>query len=383
VSFDKVPSQKGAAIHIAAFANELRKLGELDLITLDGRLPDDTTPPAPGHHPLRVRGPTPIAQAMHFRAQLAEWWRDRPAVDVVHVRSIFEGYPIARRKTQLCKRFVYEVNGLPSIELKYHYPAVAEDTDLLVKLTTQEDTCLAAADAVMTPSEVTARLLVERGVPRSKIHVIPNGVDTDLFSYQTPRPWAETGEGRGLRWLYSGTLTAWQGILHAIEALRLYRRDAPATLTIVGPAKKRQRRELLDHCASLELTDAVTFLEPVSQEALAALHHQHDVVLAPLLANDRNLVQGCCPLKVIEAMSSGTPLVASDLEVVRSLTGEHAQLVRPGSAKAIKDGVLALATDSYRRAVMSRGARQRVEREFTWRRAQDSLRALYEDLLST
>ena len=50
-------------------------------------------------------------------------------VDVVHVRSIYEGYPLAKRKKDVCDFFVHEVNGLPSIELKYHYPEVDEDDE--------------------------------------------------------------------------------------------------------------------------------------------------------------------------------------------------------------------------------------------------------------
>ena len=70
-------------------------------------------------------------------------------------------------------------------------------------------------------------------------------------------------------------------------------------------------------------------------------------MLAPLTPGDRNLLQGCCPLKVLEAMASGTPLVASDLPVVRELARAEvdAVLVRPGSAKAIKDAVFRLADD--------------------------------------
>ena len=112
-----------------------------------------------------------------------------------------------------------------------------------------------------------------------------------------------------------------------------------------------------------------------------ALHHSADVVVAPLTRNDRNLVQGCCPLKVLEAMACGTPLIASDLPVVRELVSDNeAILVRAGSGKAIKDGMLRLRANTELGTRLSRAARERVEREFSWSRAQSSLIKAYEEM---
>ena len=83
-------------------------------------------------------------------------------------------------------------------------------------------------------------------------------------------------------------------------------------------------------------------------------------------------------------MASGTPLIASDLEVVRELCTDdvEALLVRPGSGKTIKDGMLRLRADPDLGVILSRAARERVEREFAWSRARGELVAAYEELLS-
>ncbi len=383
-SFDRFPAPKGAAVHIRAFVEALGgAFGRVDLLALrDG----STAGPAGDalgegitFHPLEARGPDLVAQALDFRAQLAAWWRGRARADVVHVRSIFEGYPLARHKERLTRHLVYEVNGLPSIELKYHHPGVAEDVELLRKLRAQEYYCLKRADLVVTPSAVTAEHLVGRGVEQERLRVIPNGVDPALFSWQPPRPWGE----RPVRLLYSGTMTAWQGVHHAIAACRLLRREFPTTLTLVGPLRRNTRRELLEACGELVAEGAVEVLDALPQAELARLHHACDVALVPLPVNDRNTVQGCCPLKLVEAMAAGTPVIASDLPVVRALAepGEHALLVRPGSALAIADAVRALRTDARLGPQLSTRARARVERDFTWARAQEALVAAYEETL--
>ena len=139
-------------------------------------------------------------------------------------------------------------------------------------------------------------------------------------------------------------------------------------------------REQHDHDDAREFVDAVagTFGLILFLVTLAG------VVVAPLLANDRNTVQGCCPLKVLEAMASGVPLIASDLPVVRALArdGEHALLVRPGSGKAIKDAMLRLGAEPGLRTQLADAARRRIESMFTWRRSGAALVELYREMLT-
>ncbi|WAM26236.1 glycosyltransferase family 4 protein [Myxococcus sp. NMCA1] len=384
-SFDRFPSPKGAAVHIRAFVESLgAAFGRVDLVALRDNPTAPTGPLALAegvtYHPLESRGKDLMAQALSFRSHLAAWWRERPRASVVHVRSIFEGYPVACRKEALTDALVFEVNGLPSIELKYHYPDVADDAELLRKLVAQEDVCLSRADLVVTPSEVTAEYLVTtRGVDASRVRVIPNGADLEVFRYAPPRP---LEPGRPVRLLYSGTMTSWQGVHHAIEACRLLRRDMPTVLTLVGPLRRHTRRALMDRCGDLLLEGAVELLEPLPQAELAALHHACDVVLVPLPFNDRNCVQGCCPLKLLEAMATGTPVVASNLPVVSTLAApDEVMLIRPGSAKAIAEAVKALREDPTLGPAMSAKARARVERDFPWSRAGEALVSAYEERL--
>jgi glycosyltransferase involved in cell wall biosynthesis len=439
VVFDRFPAPKGAAIHIAAFARALgAAFGPLELVTIGGSPADEEVPGAiraplpPGvlHTPLPAPGRTVIDRAMAFRSHFGVWRQGRK-FPIVHFRSIFEGYPLARHKSQVCDKLVFEVNGLPSIELKYHYPAVAEDRDLIGKLVAQEQCCIEAADLIVTVSDVTANHLIARGADPARIRVIPNGVDLSIFKYRSPAAWMGQitrtgidslspvlrgegwgegrfadvrtppekpltlplspeyrGEGTGelpapIRLLYSGTLASWQGADRAVEALALLRRALPATLTLIGPASRGRKDDLLRLADTLAVSAHVRLLDPLPQPALAAVHHEHDVALAPLLCNDRNIMQGCCPLKILEAMAAGTPVIASDLPVVRALAENEreALLVKPGSAKAIKDAVLRLAVDPELGQKLSTAARARVECGFTWEIGSDSLVNAYRELL--
>lgn len=386
LSYDRFPAPKGAAVHIDAFARALAQaFGDIHLTTVASREVQSTQSTSEKrsqycdrvwHLPISVYGRNLIERVASFRQQILTQWQ---FADVVHFRSIYEGYQIAKHKSDLCRQIVYEVNGLPSIELKYHYPAVADDQDLLRKLKQQEQTCLEAADLIVTVSSVNAEHLInERGVDPRRIRVIPNGVDTELFSFALPDPVEED-----LRVLYVGTLAPWQGIRVAVEAVALFLRDYPVRLTIVGEGRSAQRKSLKQTIDQYGVSEQVQVLSSTKQAELASLYKTHHCAVAPLMANDRNRVQGCCPLKVLEAMASGTTLIASDLEVVRLLArdGIEAILVRPGSAKAIKDAMLRIRNELHLPKRLAAAARRRVKQSFTWQTSQEKLIQAYEDAL--
>jgi len=384
LSFDVVPSHKGAAVHIESFVRSLANRyaapnQPIELVTV-AAAPNAPTVSWPNvnHTVLPAVGKTLIDRVIHFRKHLHSWLQGK-RFETIQVRSIFEGMAIAQQKQQFCNQFIFEVNGLPSIELKYRYPKVAEDLELMNKLLTQERLCLEAADTIVTPSHVTKAHLITRDVSPERIQVIPNGVDLSIFTYQPPRTDTPID---CLNMLYFGTLSAWQGVELAVDALSLYRRDFEARLTIVGPAKEKQVAKLEKLIKKLKVAEFVEILPARPQAELVELMHRADVIVAPLKANDRNLVQGCCPLKVIEGMTSGTPVITTDIPVVTDLgeNEQHFLAVRPGSAKAIKDAMLRLRTDTELRMQLAQTGKRHVEENYTWAHAQRSLLNCYEGL---
>src|ERR1051326_6709444 len=130
VSFDTVPAPKGAATHIEAFARILAaEFGGLELVTVASGAEVTTSAerwPLVMHTELPALGESLIDRVLCFRRFLAQWLRGR-RFEAIQFRSIFEGLPLLELagETQL----VFEVNGLPSIELKYRYPGMEDDTD--------------------------------------------------------------------------------------------------------------------------------------------------------------------------------------------------------------------------------------------------------------
>jgi glycosyltransferase involved in cell wall biosynthesis len=387
ISFDVVPAPKGAAIHIMAFSRSLAAaFQKINLVTLSGNpeiISDRELATGILQTCLPVRGENLIERVLSFRQRLTGWLQSRH-FQAIQFRSIYEGFPLALNKPKICEKLIFEVNGLPSIELKYRYPKVAEDAELLHKLTAQEQICLTSADLIVTPSLVTAEYLQTRGLSANKIKVIPNGVDLDIFKFSNPLARKYINRERDFQLLYFGTLSSWQGVNLAIEALGLICRDLPAKLTIIGAAgSDRSFSRIKDLASKLGVGSQINLVPSLPQSELINYIHQADAVLAPLTPNDRNLVQGCCPLKVLESMAAGTPVISSDLPVVQELgiNGKHFLLVKPGSAKGIKDAVLQLAGHPELGIEMSLAARSQIELHYTWERAGEALVAAYEELI--
>ena len=382
IVFDVVPAPKGAAIHIAAFAQQLAaRAGALVLVTVApeaGVSPPALTLPGVELVWLPARGATLIQRVLDFRAHLRRWLAGRRFA-AIQFRSPYEGWVLALEPGRYAEHLIFEVNGLPSLELKYRYPEVADDRELMQKLWVQEQRCLQVAAAVLTPSPVTRDYLLTRGVPAAKLTVIPNGVDLDLFRYQAPR-WRSPGEP--LQLLYFGILAAWQGVDLAVRAVALVAAKEPVGFTVIGRGTRAQVQALERLAAKLGIGDRVCYRPPVPQAALLAHLHAADATLVPLALNDRNLVQGCCPLKLLESMAAGRPAIASDLPVTRALGRSEREflLVKPGAVQPLADAILRLAAQPALGQRLAAQARQWVEAHYTWERAGAALAAVYQEL---
>ncbi len=218
-------------------------------------------------------------------------------------------------------RHCIEVNGLPSVELKYHYPGLKESAAglaLLAKIREQELATLAASDAIVCPSAVTRAFLISLGVDARRITVIPNGVSLRDFA---PTPWPVRGDEPPVL-LYIGTLADWQGLTVLIDAVAQVIQVRPVRLRIVGRGRSRQRKQLAKQIRKAGLEPYVSVEAAVPHHLVPGLIAQADLCVAPLAYNDRNVTQGCCPIKVIEYMAAGRALVAANLPVVRELVRE-------------------------------------------------------------
>jgi glycosyltransferase involved in cell wall biosynthesis len=372
-AFDRFPSAKGAAIHIRRMAEALFATAKGGLLYTLG---DETLPAYQKEGQVEiVRFAKPVANFLertlaygHLLRRLLE--EQRGYLRLCHFRDPWSGVPILENKTYAA---VYEINGLPSIELPYAYPQVAPET--LKKIRAAEEFCWTAADLIITPSETLKKNLIAYGVVANKIRVIPNGADLK------PRPLPP--KDAPLRYLiYFGALQRWQGVDILLKAFRRLADFTDLRLVICSSTHRssvKAYRKLAEH---LEISERLIWQFGLSEEELAPWRANALLSVAPLTECSRNLEQGCCPLKILESMAAGVAVVASDIPAVREIISDNVdgKLVRADRPAALARAIRVLLEYPETLQEMSAKARARIEDGLTWEPAIEKLVGLYQEL---
>jgi glycosyltransferase involved in cell wall biosynthesis len=238
-------------------------------------------------------------------------------------------------------------------------PSVMGRRDRLVFRTSVPRSARRAA-RVLAISEVTKRDLIELyGIPEQKIVVTPLAADP-LYTPEGPAP---DGEPYAL---FVGALQPRKEPVTAIEAMSLLGVEAPR-LVLVGPDKGgRADAESAAHRLGVD----VQLRGHVERGELAALYRGAECLVFP------SRYEGF-GLPMLEAMASGTPVVATTAGALPEVAGDAAVLVEPGDAVALAGGIeRALADrDRLRAAGLERAAR------FSWAETARRTLEVYRELL--
>jgi glycosyltransferase involved in cell wall biosynthesis len=228
----------------------------------------------------------------------------------------------------------------------------------------QETRCLLESDLVITVATTMAEDLEARGVPAEKIRVIPNVVDLDRFQPRAaPAGLAERlglGERRVLG--YVSNLGFREGIGTLVEAVAQLRQEGNDVAgLVVGEGPEREALEA--HAADLGIADAVTFTGHVRNEQIEDHYALIDVFVVPRIAD--RAARLVTPLKPLEAMAMGIPVVASDLPALREMLGggERGLLFESEDVAGLARQAALLLGDAQRRREIADRARAWVSAE--------------------
>jgi glycosyltransferase involved in cell wall biosynthesis len=299
--------------------------------------PGDPGPPHPGAERLmqKVRYLAP-GSAAEQAAEVVEQIGDAP-VSAVH------GY-FAHVPTEVAAKAARRL-GVP-----YGFSVHAVDA----RKVTRSDLADRARDAacVIACNPDVAGDLRRAGAP---VHLIPHGVDLERFT-PTPPP-----NGEVLSLLAVGRLVPKKGFPVLIDAAS--RLLAPFFLRIVGDGPDREALERQIAAAGLE--DRVRLVGPRTHDDLPAEYASADIVVVPSVMDATGDRDGL-PNVVLEAMSSGRPVIASDVGAVSSAVVDRRTgvLVPPGDAGALAGALEYLVDQPACRERLGREARARVERDF-------------------
>lgn len=238
-----------------------------------------------------------------------------------------------------------------------------------------EKEVLGGADAVVAVSEPLADWLVESGVDRARILIMPNGVDAEAMLAAEPlrhatRARLRLADRRVIGFV--GSLRPWHGVADLIEAFAaVVAADPVACLLVVGDGPARPelvaRAEALGLGIGTEPGDRIRLLGAVPHADVPALLAACDAAVAPYAADADDYFS---PLKLFEYLAAGLPTIASDIAPVRAIVedGRTARLYRAGDVPALAAAIAAVLADPRAARAMGTSGRDEVIARHTWRR---------------
>lgn len=324
------------------------------------------------HVPLRP-GSTPSERLSDQASWIAEQAHDRD-VQILHTTTHYvNGLATGAAATAAGLPWVYEVRGV----LEETWAAAgANPADRAARRASQrfalmrskEIEVAAAADAVITLGETMREHLIAGGVPADSITLIPNSVSEAVVNAETTRTPSEVRAGLGLPtdgiWVgTAASIVAYEGLDDLVDAVILARgRGTDLRLLIAGDGvalpELRERASVLG--------DKAVFTGRVSQAQ--AIEYQLALDAIVVLRKDEPVCRLVTPIKPIEAMGLGRPVVVSDLPALRELVPESAGLwCPPENPDRLAEMLSELACDDRARENYGQNGRAHVLATRRWK----------------
>jgi phosphatidylinositol alpha-mannosyltransferase len=184
--------------------------------------------------------------------------------------------------------------------------------------------------------------------------IIPNGIDVDHFS-QKAVPWPQYQDGK-TNIIFVGRLEKRKGLRYLLEAYGRLKWDMPnLRLLVVGPGNPDKDSY---HVLSSRNLQDVEFLGRVPYEDLPRYYATADIFCSPATGAES------FGIVLLEAMSAGKPVVASDIEGYRGVMrhGEEGLLFQNKSVESLASALETLIRDPEMRREMGQRGRATAEK---------------------
>ena len=231
-----------------------------------------------------------------------------------------------------------------------------------------EDNLPRFARGMTVDTRFTQQRSIALGFPAERIFFVPNGVDRERFGPIDPRQVQDLRQRLGLQ---DKSLVAYVGsmslvshpvglLLDAFDIVR--RRCGDSVLVLAGGGEDYDA--LRARATELGLHGCALFVGRVRPDEVPLYLAMADVSVEPVY--DDLAARARSPLKVLESLAVGTPVVAGDVGDRREMLGDGQAgvLVKPGDSDALAEGILALLQDQERVQAMREAALRLRERHY-------------------
>ena len=277
--------------------------------------------------------------------------------------------------------FAYEVRGFLEQSWLTKSSTNSANSAFYQEFLRRETMVMQQASAITTLSETMKAEIISRGIAAEKIHLVPNAVSDQLLSKvkSAAQARAQLQLPELPTFGIATTLYPFENVNLLIESLeQLWQSGNQAQLLIVGDGPELANLTARANSSTLAAHIHLVGRKPFDQ---TITHYQAmDVFCVP---RTQSLVtQLVTPLKPIEAMALGRPVIASNLPALAELI-KHEQtglLVEPDSATALTEALGRLLYDSGYRHNLATAAKDWVANTRTWSQVAQTYQQVYQQL---
>lgn len=313
---------------------------------------------------LHAQGPLnnrPVLQyALQAAPVIAEIAR-KHQVEVIHAASNHvNALPALLAAKELGIPFQYEMRGLWELTRISRQPEF-ESSQAFRQGLQLESWVARYATRVFVISDQLGQYIQEHWqIPASKISLLPNCITPENFTLADPK------EVEPLSLAYAGSLINYEGLDVLINALALLKNEGLILkLRIVGDGEVRANLEAL--VKKLGLTKSINFLGRLEPEAAREIVSKSALVVLP-----RQPFLVCrlvTPIKLVEALVMGKPVVVPDLPVFKDELGNQpfAHFFTSGDAHSLAE-VLKKAVAQKNLSALGLQAREYAVKTRSWKK---------------
>ena len=238
---------------------------------------------------------------------------------------------------------------------------------------------LRKSSLIVTVSHTFRKILSGITNSASKVVLIPNGVDHELFRpIQTSRARKLLGlDEYDTVLLYYGSIDAWLEIGLLFKMLRDIKGVfGNVVLVVMGIAHNRAIHKLLENfMLKYNLYGNVLIIPPQSYEKVPLYINASDIVIAPYKKVLKNYTT---PLKVLESLACAKPVITRNIKEYYFWFNEDA-IVFYESEEELKDSVIDVIKKLDEKRYILKKESQRVRTVFAW----DKIASIYEGLIKS
>lgn len=240
-------------------------------------------------------------------------------------------------------------------EIHHHIYADYKNAFLRFFLKILQFMILHFSDLIVVNSKTFSRYLqADLKVNPSKIVIVSNCVPIENLETYAKKKVLKIDQSGDLIG-FVGSLKPEEDLLSLIKAFKMILQEKPNTILIIiggGPIEHYKKI-----ASKLEIEERVLFLGEKSHEETLGIMGEMRIFVAPRIRSERT--KSASPIKIIEALALGIPVISTDLPPIREIAGDAAILTPPQDPQSLATAIKKLLNDeTLRQDLIKRGKKR-------------------------